>query len=505
MDKQQKIAIIILPIIAIVLLAGGIIWKQQQSTTAPSAFIDGTYEGVGQGYGGDIKVELTVSGGKIAKIELLDHSETPGLGDAAALKIIDAVIEAQSADVDTVSGATSSSNGTIEAIKVAIAQASGGGSFPDGIHEGVAQGYGGDIKVKVEVSNGKIVSIDIIEINDTPGLGDNAAKTVADSIIETQSFTVDVVSGATKSSEGLIAAVKNALGLGDTVDASVEPVEDATITLDLSSLEDGIYTGKAEGFKADIELSITIEGGKITKIDIISMGETPGLGDKAIEETIASVIASQNLNVDGVTGATVSSKATISAIVTALEGAAAPLTADASTDVKPDEDKKDTEQKPAEQKPAEQKPAEQKPAGQKPAEQKPAEQKPAEQKPAEQKPAEQKPAEQKPAEQKPVEQKPAGAGFKDGTYKITESTGFYGESITITLTVEGGNIKSVKIVPSEASEGKAPGAENSLKLLESKYISKQSALNPNVDAITKATETTKPLINVINKLVNQAK
>ena len=81
---------------------------------------DGVYEGTGAGLNGAIKVSVTISGGKITDVTVLEHSETAGISDPAIAQIPAAIVEAQSADVDIVSGATYTSKGIIEAVKNAL-------------------------------------------------------------------------------------------------------------------------------------------------------------------------------------------------------------------------------------------------------------------------------------------------------------------------------------------------------------------------------------------------
>ena len=82
------------------------------------------YIGRGQGKGGTpVVVKVTVDGDKIQAVEVLEHSETPGIGDLAFDKIPQMIVDAQSADVDVVAGATLTSNGIIEAVKDALMQA----------------------------------------------------------------------------------------------------------------------------------------------------------------------------------------------------------------------------------------------------------------------------------------------------------------------------------------------------------------------------------------------
>lgn len=64
-------------------------------------------------------VKVTVSGGKPAKVEVVEHHETAGIGDKAIEAIPDAIVKSGSTEVDNVSGATITSN----AIKAAVADA----------------------------------------------------------------------------------------------------------------------------------------------------------------------------------------------------------------------------------------------------------------------------------------------------------------------------------------------------------------------------------------------
>jgi len=91
-----------------------------------SKWDDGVVYGTGDGHNGPIKAEVTVEKGKITKVEAIEHEETPGIGDTAIEKISDQVIDSQSSDVDTVSGATMTSEGFIKAIDEALAQVAKG-------------------------------------------------------------------------------------------------------------------------------------------------------------------------------------------------------------------------------------------------------------------------------------------------------------------------------------------------------------------------------------------
>ncbi|SFH66363.1 FMN-binding domain-containing protein [Tindallia magadiensis] len=77
---------------------------------------------------------------------------------------------------------------------------------------GSGEGYAGTITVEVEMLEDEIQSIEVIESSDTPGIADGAFDAVIGKIIENQGTEdIDVVSGATGSSQGLLDAVEDAL------------------------------------------------------------------------------------------------------------------------------------------------------------------------------------------------------------------------------------------------------------------------------------------------------
>lgn len=93
------------------------------SSEEEDGYIDGVYEGSGIGFGGEIIVSVTVADGKIDAIEISDAaSEDPAYYNQA-VDVIDAVLAQQTTKVDTVSGATFSSQGILDAISDALGKA----------------------------------------------------------------------------------------------------------------------------------------------------------------------------------------------------------------------------------------------------------------------------------------------------------------------------------------------------------------------------------------------
>ena len=92
---------------------------------------DGTYTGTARGFGGNITVKVTISGGQIKAIDVVSaKDETPSYFERAKA-VIAQVIAKQTPNVDTVSGATYSSNGILNAVRRALTQASGQPEEPE--------------------------------------------------------------------------------------------------------------------------------------------------------------------------------------------------------------------------------------------------------------------------------------------------------------------------------------------------------------------------------------
>lgn len=95
-------------------------------STAPSApaaglnFTPGTYEGTGIGYDGELKLSVTVDAASITAINVTSHKETEGIGAAALPVLVEKVVNGQTLAIDSVSGATATSKGFMEAMTDAM-------------------------------------------------------------------------------------------------------------------------------------------------------------------------------------------------------------------------------------------------------------------------------------------------------------------------------------------------------------------------------------------------
>ncbi len=83
--------------------------------------------------------------------------------------------------------------------------------FTAGTYTGEGTGFHGTLKVEVEVDADKILSVTVTEHEETPGYGTNAVDQLPGVIVEAQSLAVDVIAGATFSSNAILDAVEAAL------------------------------------------------------------------------------------------------------------------------------------------------------------------------------------------------------------------------------------------------------------------------------------------------------
>jgi len=475
----------------------GSVSAAEMSKVDEAVFSDGVYTGVGNGYRPNLKVQVKIAKGKISDIKIICHEETKGYYEQAFDIVPKEIIASQSTNVDVVSGATRSSNGIKQAVNDALnkarkdktknqvvdSQKSDSASteaenisadvsmdknakFKDGTYTGVAKGYASGLTVSVTIKDGKISDIKIISHNETPGFYEKAFSTVPKEIIAAQSTDVDVVSGATFSSRGIMAAVKNALEKalisGELPEDNTSTTEDTNTTLnsnvDVSSIvsklpvytgkglyKDGVYTGTGKGFMPNLKVSVTVKDRKISDIKIISHNETPGFYEKAFSIVPKEIISKQATDVDTVSGATRSSEGIIAAVNDALKNARL----DGSTP-KPVIPNSVT-------------------------------------------PTPSNPTPQQPA----APTTPAGTKYKDGVYTGT-ADGFQ-PGLTVSVTIKDNKISDIKITAHNESEG---FYEKPFDSVPKAIISKQST---DVDVVSGATYTSKGIMNAVANALKDAK
>ena len=197
----------------------------------------------------------------------------------------------------------------------------------DGTYEGQANGYRGVVKVSVTVKDHKITAIKVLSNSDDAAFFNRASTGVIKNILDKQSLKVDVVSGATYSSNGIIKAVKNALtGEEDKTSAKAGASSSKSAgsvgTADESgTYKDGTFTGSASGYHGVVKVSVTIKKNKIKSIKVLENHDDAAYFNRAKGTLLPLIVKKQSTNVDAVSGATFSSNGIIKAVRNALSKA----------------------------------------------------------------------------------------------------------------------------------------------------------------------------------------
>lgn len=376
--------------------------KTNTSTTKPVviskptgdvAYKDGTYTAQAEGFDGPVKVTVTIKNGKIIVITNTNTDTKEYFGKAWA-KIRPAILKKQAVyGVDTVSGATFSSNGILEATQKALEKAAvkkttsptptptatpvpvkpdtGDSSdtdnklYKDGTYSGRARGYSGFVTITLTIKDGKITEVNNTN-SDTMSYFRKAWRYLQPAILEKQSADgIDTVSGATFSSNGILEAVRSALEsakvtavptatptpgptetLTPTPKPTATPVPTAvpTVTPTPAPTEtltpapkptetpaptpegqyvDGNYSGSGDGNYGvgSVTVNVTISGGKITAASYDTIDDADYFTD-AWNGIYGQILNNQSADgVDAVSGATYSSNGILQAFRNALSQA----------------------------------------------------------------------------------------------------------------------------------------------------------------------------------------
>lgn len=347
-----------------------------------TTYKDGDFYGQAQGFRGNVKVCVTIKDSKIKSIKVVKSQDDKAYFDKATT-LLSKIVTNQTTNVDTVSGATYSSNGLIGAVRNALDKATvksrktnsnklvknkkkttnkkttkGKIPYKDGVYYGTGEGYKGDVKVAVVIENQKIQYILIMENEDDKEYF-TKAKGVLEDVLKYQRTDVDTVSGATYSSNGILEAIKKALenAKKQTEDGSKpntnnkndstnnHPKETTTIKIPETGMniyKDGTYAVTAvcnpdddEEFEAyTLSAKVTIKNDCIIGLeDIKGIGSTyvkandwylnrAVNGTSKKEGIVKQILAKGNADsIDTVSGATCSSKSIIQIAKKALEDA----------------------------------------------------------------------------------------------------------------------------------------------------------------------------------------
>mgnify|MGYP001306463619 FL=1 len=308
--------------------------------------VSGSFTGEGEGYNPETKIKVTVTleDSKITAVVIDDHDESAGISDPAIEAMPGKIVEANSAEVDVVAGASWTSKGIMAAVKAALEaagvtpeeaaapEAEAAPAGPSGSFTGEGEGYNKDVPLKVTVTlkDGKIVALKVEEhgesVDQIPQVKE-ALDAIPTLIIEKNSAEVDVHAGATWTSKGIMAAVAAAL---EAASAAAEPAAEEPAPEAPAANVSGSFTGEGEGYNPDtkIRVTVTLKDGKITAVVIDDHDESAGISDPAIEAMPGKIVEANSAEVDVVAGASWTSKGIMAAVKAALEAAGAAAPAD---------------------------------------------------------------------------------------------------------------------------------------------------------------------------------
>lgn len=205
-----------------------------------ATYVPGTYSASSAGFHSDVTVTITVDETSITDVTLDVSGETEGIGAAAGDALASQILEAQSAEIDGVSGATVTSSAAKVALTSCLAEAAGasGEKTPvaDGTYSGTASSFGflGQMTCDVTFKDGAIDSIEVVEESDS-ATGEwfaSAEELLIPRILDSQSLAVDAITGATTSSNAIKSCVAAAIDAAGGNSAQWhDPIEKKTDTV----------------------------------------------------------------------------------------------------------------------------------------------------------------------------------------------------------------------------------------------------------------------------------
>lgn len=198
-------------------------------STGAYAYTPGTYTAAIAGQNGPVKVEVTTSADKILSVKIVDQKETEGIGSKAVAALPAEIVKAQSANVQSIAGASVSSAAIKKAVQECLNQAQGKKAPPlalkNGTFEGKAYGNNGWLTVEVTIKDNKITDIKTPGQRETKYLGDTAIREIGKDVLQYQTLNVDNVAGATVTSTALKTAIAQAIEkAGGDIAAFQKPV-----------------------------------------------------------------------------------------------------------------------------------------------------------------------------------------------------------------------------------------------------------------------------------------
>lgn len=192
---------------------------------------------------------------------------------------------------------------------------------------GHGKGFKDDIVLNVTIEDGQPTKVALVSSNESPDVGEKALPELVAAANQNKQFKVDGVSGASHTSDGFNAALKD-------VENQVNGVQPTTVT----NVKDGTYVVNFDSFvenqglpgKGKDTLVVTFKDNQIHDLQVPDYTDTPVIGGMAFDLLKKQVIDHQSTAVDAITSATVSSQGFLSGIAQAVTAAGGDANAFAS-------------------------------------------------------------------------------------------------------------------------------------------------------------------------------
>ncbi|MCX4760702.1 FMN-binding protein [Streptomyces sp. NBC_01275] len=337
--------------------AGAGATAQEAAQGGAGATVSGTITGdAEQTQYGTVQVRITVANGKITKSEAV-QAPKGGTSDQktelSVPKLNAAAVTQQSADIDTVSGATYTSEGYKKSLQSAIdkMKASAGSSQGSGTAQPVSGTFTGDVtqtqygavQVRITVVNNKITKSEAVQ---APKGGTSDQKTELSvpklnaAVVTKQSADVDTVSGATYTSEGYKKSLQSAIDKANASATSSSSGSGSASTSPSASPSGSSPSGSSGSSGAaqartvtgtvsqtqygPVQVRITVANGKITKAEAVQAPKG-GTSDQktalSVPKLNAAAVAAGSADIDSVSGATYTSEGYKKSLQSALDQA----------------------------------------------------------------------------------------------------------------------------------------------------------------------------------------
>ncbi|MBQ7059094.1 MAG: FMN-binding protein [Firmicutes bacterium] len=274
----------------------------QGETASQERYADGTYYGSGSGFRGSIEVSVTVESGLITDITIESYKDDRQFFSQAKDSVINAILSAQTADVSAVSGATYSSRGIMEAVADALDQ-----SWMEKAAETTLEAE--ETEESEEESEEDLTWEEESEESEEEEFSEEDEE-------EEESEEPEEFSEEEEDEEGS-EEEENSEDSEMEKESFAEEEEPETVGESTGYFADGYYQGSGSGRNGAIVVSVTVEGGYITSIDVESSSEDSPYFSRAVY-VIDEVLSAQSVDVATVSGATMSSNGILEAVANAL-------------------------------------------------------------------------------------------------------------------------------------------------------------------------------------------